>query len=265
MSLAEGVDPVATLLLGLATGDVEVVDLTQPLSEKTPVLRVPEPFVNTRGLRMTELSRYDERGARWRWNHLELGEHVGTHLDAPMHWITNPDGEDVASVPVRRLVGPAVVLDRTAEADADPDYLLTVADVQAFEEEHGPLPDGGWLLYRTGWDRRVGDPTAFLNNASGRARTPGISADCARWLAQETPIVGVGVQTVGIDAGAGPTLDPPAPVHHYMLGAGKYGVTQLTNLDRLPPTGAMIVVAPLRLVEGTGSPTRVLAFVARRS
>ena len=107
MSLADGVDPVATLLLGLATGAVEVVDLTQPLSEKSPVLRVPEPFVNTQGLRMTELSRYDERGARWRWNHLELGEHVGTHLDAPMHSITNPDGEDVASVKNGHTLSPS--------------------------------------------------------------------------------------------------------------------------------------------------------------
>jgi kynurenine formamidase len=254
---------VAALIRQLATGGVEVVDLTQPLSERTPVMRVPEPFINTKPLRMTEISRFDDRGPRWRWHDLELGEHVGTHLDAPMHWFSGQDGEDVASIPLRRLVGPAVVIDKTAEAESDPDYLLTVDDVQRFEAEHGALPDGGWLLYQTGWDRRAGSTESFLNNSGGHPRTPGVSPECARWLAHETKIRGIGVQTVGTDAGASPTFDPPTPVHHYFLGAGKYGVTSLTNLDRLPPTGAMIVVAPLRLVGGTGSPARVMAIVAR--
>jgi kynurenine formamidase len=251
------------LLAHLAGGAVEIVDLTQPLSESTPVMRVPEPFINTKSLRMTEISRFDDRGPRWRWHDLELGEHVGTHLDAPMHWVSGKHGEDVASIPLPRLVGPAVVIDKSAEADADPDYLLTIEDVKDFESEHGPLPDGGWLLYQTGWDRRIGSTEAFLNNVGGRARTPGVSPECARWLAQETPINGIGVQTVGTDAGASPTFDPPTPVHYYFLGAGKYGVTSLTNLDRLPPTGAVVVIAPLRLVGGTGSPARVIAFVPR--
>jgi kynurenine formamidase len=252
---------VQDLIADLASGRVEVIDLTQPLSERSPVMRVPEPFVNTTGLKMTELSHFDERGPRWRWNHLEVGEHVGTHLDAPLHWISGQGGEDVASVPLPRLVGPAVVIDRTAQAEANPDYLLTIDDVREFEAAHGPLPEGGWLLYRTGWDSRVHDEELFLNNASGAARTPGISPDCAKWLAQESGIVGIGVQTVGTDAGASPTFDPPTPVHYYMHGAGKYGVTQLTNLDKVPATGALIIVAPLRLVGGTGSPARVMALV----
>ncbi|GII87549.1 cyclase [Sphaerisporangium siamense] len=255
--------PLGSLLAALSDGEVDLVDLTQPLSEGTPVMRVPEPFVNTRGLRMREISHYDERGPRWRWHDLELGEHVGTHLDAPIHWVSGQGGEDVAGVPLRRLVGPAVVIDKSAEAAADPDYLLTKEELQDFAREHGPLPDGGWLLYRTGWDARAHDVALFLNNASGRPRTPGIAPECARWLAQETGIVGVGVETVGTDAGASPTFDPPTPVHYYMLGAGKYGVTSLTNLDRLPPRGAVVIVAPLRLVGGTGSPARVMALVPR--
>lgn len=258
---ADQSDAVQSMLDHLVAGKVEIVDLTQPLSESSPVMRVPEPFVNATGLKMTELSNYDERGPRWRWNHLELGEHVGTHLDAPMHWISGQGGEDVANVPLSRLVGPAVVIDCTEQVEANPDYLLTIEDVQKFEAKHGPLPEGGWLLYRTGWDSRVHDVGMFLNNASGSARTPGVAPACAKWLAHETGIVGIGVQTVGTDAGASPTFDPPTPVHYYMHGAGKYGVTQLTNLDKLPPTGALIVVAPLRLVGGTGSPARVMAFV----
>jgi kynurenine formamidase len=244
----------------LASGAVRLVDLTQPLSERTPVLQLPEPFANTPPLSRRELSRYDDAGPAWAWSVLELGEHTGTHFDAPIHWITGRDGEDVASVPPERLVGPAVVLDKSAEAAADPDYLLTVDDVRAFEAEHGALPEGGWLLLRTGWDARADDQDRFLNVEDGRSRTPGPDAECARYLAQETPIVGIGVETVGTDAGSAGGFDPPFPVHGYFLGAGKYGVTQLANLAQLPPTGAIIVVAPLKLVDGTGSPARVLAL-----
>src|SRR3954462_15313484 len=132
-----------SLASALASRDVRVVDVTQPLHERTPVLKLPEPFANTPGLTRHEISRYDDRGPAWAWSWLEIGEHVGTHFDAPIHWITGRDGEDVASVPPERLVGPAVVIDRSAEATEDPDYLLTVDDVRAFEVEHGPLPAGG--------------------------------------------------------------------------------------------------------------------------
>jgi kynurenine formamidase len=254
--------PLAGVLAALASGDVRVVDLTQPLSERTPVIRLPEPFANTPGLSRTELSRYDERGPAWAWSTLELGEHVGTHFDAPIHWITGRDGEDVASVAPGRLVGPAVVIDRSAQAAQNPDDLLTVEHVRAFEAEHGALPEGGWLLLRTGWDARAHDEAAFLNAPEGQPHTPGPDAECARWLAEESPLVGFGVETVGTDAGAAGGFDPPFPAHHYLLGAGKYGITQLANLAQLPPTGALIVVAPLRLVDGTGSPCRVLALVS---
>ena len=243
---------------------VEVVDLTQPLSEDTPVLRLPEPFANTPGLSRRALSRYDDRGPAWAWDVLEIGEHVGTHFDAPIHWITGRDGEDVASVPASRLVGPAVVLDFTAEATEDPDFVVTVDHVRAFEANNGPIPEGAWLLLRTGWDARAHDEEAFLNADENGPHTPGFDADCARWLAEESPVVGVGVETVGTDAGAAGGFDPPFPVHTFLLGAGKYGLTQLANLERLPPTGAVVIVAPLKLVRGTGSPARVLALMPRR-
>jgi kynurenine formamidase len=252
--------PLAGLVDALASGAVRVVDLTQPLGERTPVLQLPEPFANTPPLSRTELSRFDERGPAWAWSVLELGEHTGTHFDAPIHWITGKDGEDVASVAPARLVAPVVVVDKSAEAAADPDYLLGVDDLRAFESEHGPLPAGGWLLLRTGWDARAHDQAAFLNVSGGQPHTPGPDAECARWLA-DGPLVGIGVETVGTDAGAAGGFDPPFPVHSFLLGAGKYGLTQLANLDQLPPTGALIVVAPLKLVDGTGSPSRVFAFV----
>jgi kynurenine formamidase len=254
---------VAALAAALAAGEVEVVDLTQPLSESTPILQLPEPFANTPRFRLTELSRYDERGPAWYWNAFEGGEHTGTHLDAPVHWVSGRDGDDVAQIPPGRLVGPAGVIDRAAEAAKDPDYLLTVEEVRAFEAEHGKLPAGGWLLYRTGWDARANDEAAFLNADAVGPHTPGIAPDCARWLASERPIVGLGVETVGTDAGAAAGFDPPFPCHSFLLGAGKYGLTQLANLARLPATGALLVVAPLRIVRGSGSPARVLALVPR--
>jgi kynurenine formamidase len=248
---------VTDLVAALAAGDVRVVDLTQPLSERTPVLQLPDPLANTPGLSRREISRYDDRGPAWAWDVLEVGEHVGTHFDAPIHWITGRDGEDVASVPAARLVGPAVVIDKSAEAAEDPNYLLTADDVRAFEAEHGDLPEGGWVLLRTGWDARAHDQDEFLNGG----QTPGPDAECAQLLARERPITGFGVETVGTDAGAAHSFDPPFPVHNFLLGAGKYGITQLANLAELPPTGALIVVAPLKLVNGTGSPSRVLALV----
>jgi kynurenine formamidase len=175
--------------------------------------------------------------------------------------VTSRDGEDVSQVPASRLVAPAFVIDRTAEANADPDYLLTVDDVKAFEAEHGPLPDGGWLLFRTGWSDRAGDPAAFLNKDERGAHTPGPDAECARWLAQETPLVGFGTECVGTDAGQAHSFDPPFPVHHYLLGAGKYGLASLANLAALPVTGAVLIVAPLKITRGSGSPMRALALV----
>ncbi len=256
-------NPISSLIESLASGAVEIVDLTQPLNEKTPVIQLPDPFVNTPGLKVHEISRYDDRGPAWAWNWLEIGEHVGTHFDAPIHWISGRDSLDVSQVPPQHLVAPAIVIDKSAESERDPDYLLTIDDIRAFESEHGTLPDGGWLLFRTGWDARAQDEEAFLNTASGQPRSPGIDAECARWLAEESPLVGVGVETVGIDAGAAGGFDPPFPVHYYLLGAGKYGVTQLANLSSLPPTGALLIIAPLKLTGGTGSPIRALALVPR--
>jgi kynurenine formamidase len=253
--------PVTALLDALAGGGARVVDLTQPLSERTPVLRLPEPFANTPHLSRRDLSRYDEAGPAWAWSVLELGEHTGTHFDAPIHWITGRDREDVASVPPARLVGPAVVVDLTAEVALDPGALLTVAHLEAFEAEHGRIPDGAWVLLRTGWDARADDEAAFLNAGAEGPVTPGPDVAASRWLAEERGIVGFGVETVGIDAGAAGGFDPPFPVHHFVLGAGRYGLTQLANLAELPPTGALIVVAPLKLVDGTGSPSRVLALI----
>jgi kynurenine formamidase len=240
---------------------IEVIDLTAPLSASTPVIKLPEPFGNTATFALREISRYDERGPAWYWNDISTGEHTGTHFDAPVHWVTGADLEDVSQVPPVRLLAPAAVLDFSAQAAADPDFLLEVDDVKRWEAEHGPLPDSGWLLYRTGWDARSSDQADFLNADETGPHTPGISVECARWLAQEAPVAGFGVETVGTDAGAAHSFDPPFPCHSALLGAGKYGLTQLRNLDLLPAQGAVVLAGPLPISGGSGSPCRVLALV----
>jgi kynurenine formamidase len=257
------VSVLSDLLAALGSGSVQVVDLTAPLSEATPVLALPEPFVNTPGFELQELSRYDDRGPAWYWNAFSAGEHVGTHLDAPVHWITGRDGMDVSQVPMRQLVAPAAVLDKSAEAALDPDFLLEVDHIREWERDNGPLPPGGWLLYRTGWDARSDDSAAFLNANETGPHTPGVSVECARWLAEEAPVVGLGVETVGTDAGGAHSFSPAFPCHQFLLGNGKFGLTQLQNLAQLPPTGAVVLAAPLPIVGGSGSPTRVLALVER--
>ncbi len=253
----------SALAEAIRSATVDVIDLTAPLSSTTPVLRLPEPFGNTVSFALHEISRYDERGPAWYWNDITTGEHTGTHFDAPVHWVTGRDGQDVSQVPLPRLIAPAAVLDFSAQAAADADFLLEVDHIKEWESQHGALPEEGWLLYRTGWDTRSRDQETFLNANETGPHTPGVSVECARWLAQQAPVVGFGVETVGTDAGAAHSFDPPFPCHSAMLGADKYGLTQLQNLALLPPQGAMLIVSPLPITGGSGSPCRALALVER--
>jgi kynurenine formamidase len=254
-------DPLAALLVAIASSEVRIVDLTHPLSERTPTTVARPEHGQTPPLRRHEVARYDERGPDWAMNWYEMAEHLGTHLDAPIHWRTGRGGHDLASIPLGRLVGPAVVIDTVAATRADPDNLLTVADVEQHVREYGPLPENGWLFVHSGWSERALDQDAFINADANGSHAPGVSPACARWLVEMTPIVGIGVETVGADAGQARTFDPPFPVHSLFLGAGKHTLSQVANLDLLPPRGAVAIVAPLKLVDGTGSPTRALALV----
>ena len=246
----------------LASGTIDVIDLTTPLSESTPILELPPEFGQTQQFQLEEISRYDDRGPAWYWNNFHTGEHTGTHFDAPNHWVTGKDGADIASVPVSRLIAPAVVLDFGDRVTDDPDFLVEIDDIKAWEAEHGPLPEGGWLLVRTGWDARSTQESAINADETG-PHSPGLSADCARWVAQESPVLGMGVETVGTDAGAAHCFDPAFPCHSDLMGSDKYGLTQLQNLASLPPTGAVVIAGPLPIVTGSGSPARVLALVER--
>jgi kynurenine formamidase len=251
----------SALMKATRSGAVRVIDLTTPLQESTPILQLPAPFANAIPFGLEEISRYNETGPGWYWNNFHTGEHTGTHLDAPVHWITGRDGHDVSQAPLSVLVAPVVVIDKKAEVEKDPDFLLRIEHLQEWESEHGELPADGWLLYRTGWSARGHNAEAFANVDDDGPHTPGVAAECARWLAWEKPIAGLGVETVGTDAGQAGTLDPPFPCHSELLGANKWGLTSLRNVGELPPTGAMLVVCPLPIVGGSGSPARVLALV----
>lgn len=253
--------PLAEVLSSLASGSVEVIDLTAPLSADTPTLVLPEPFSNLIDFSIEEVSAYNEPGPYWKHHNIKTGEHIGTHIDAPIHWISGREGKDVSQLDPSRLVGPAVVLDFCAQAEADPDFLIEVEHLVAWQETHGAFPANAWLLFRTGWDQYDHDEQAFLNLDENGSHTPGFTAECARWIAEELDISGIGVETVGIDAGNAAALEPPFPMHYFLLGADKYGITSLKNLAKLPAHGAMIVVAPLPIVGGTGAPARVLALL----
>ena len=245
----------------LNAGRLRVVDLTQPLGPETPVIGLPPMFAASPGVTIGVISKYDDRGPAWYWNALAFGEHTGTHFDAPVHWVTGKDLRDNAcdTIPARRFVGPACVIDVSRDVDANPDFLLTPARIAAWEQEHGRIPSGAWVLLRTGWSRR-GDANRFLNVGPDGPHSPGFDATASTLLAHDRDILGVGVETIGTDAGQAATFDPPFPNHAIMHGAGKFGLASLCNLDQLPPTGAVVIAAPLKIVGGSGSPVRVIAI-----
>ena len=245
----------------LAAGRLRIVDLTQPLGPETPVIGLPPMFAASPGVTIDVISRYDERGPAWYWNTLRFGEHTGTHFDAPVHWVTGKDRRENScdTIPARRFVGPASVIDVTADVDRNPDFLLTPDRIEAWEAQHGRIPAGAWVLLRTGWSRRT-DPAAFLNVAADGPHSPGFDPRASRLLAADRDILGVGVETIGTDAGQAGTFNPPFPNHAIMHGAGKFGLASLCNLDQLPPTAAIVIAAPLKIAGGSGSPLRVIAI-----
>lgn len=259
-------DTLAQLADELKTGRLKVVDLSQPLHPGTPVINLPAQFAASPGFSIEVISRYDDKGPAWYWNTIRMGEHTGTHFDAPVHWATGRDrpNNTCDTIPPHKFIGPACVIDVSGEAEKNPDFLLTPQRIEAWESEHGTIPAGAWLLMRTDWSQRT-DRGAFLNEQADGPHSPGFSPSASELLAQKRDVLGVGVETIGTDAGQAATFDPPFPSHHFMHGAGKFGLASLCNLDQLPPTGSIVIAAPLKIVEGSGSPVRALAIVPGRS
>jgi kynurenine formamidase len=247
----------------LAAGGVRVVDLSQILSTRFPQIVLPPEFDQCAPFRMEEISRYDERGPAWYWNNLSFGEHTGTHFDAPIHWITGRDLPNNATdtMPLVSFVAPACVVDCVAESAREADFLLTADHLRTWEASHGRIPARAWVLMRTDWSKHA-DPVAYQNFDQTGQHTPGPDVSAVRFLVEERDVLGFGTETIGTDAGQAAHFRPPYPCHTYMHGAGRYGLQCLANLDRLPPTGAILIAAPLKVLNGSGSPVRALALIA---
>ena len=253
----------ANMAADLASGRIEVIDLTQSLSADFPTIVLPPEFGQCAPFRIEEVSRYDSRGPAWYWNNFSCGEHTGTHFDAPIHWISGKDFPDntVDTIPPAKFMAPAAVVDCSQAAGDDADFVLTRAVLEAWEGAHGRIAAGSWVLLRTDWSKKSG--AAYASLREDGAHTPGPDPEAVRFLVEERDVLGFGTETIGTDAGQAHHFTPPYPAHFYMHGKGRYGLQCLTNLDRLPPTGAVIVSAPLKIRGGSGSPLRVLALVER--
>jgi kynurenine formamidase len=251
----------AQLANGILSGGIRVIDLTVPLEPATPTIQLPPEFARSKPFSLDEISRYDSRGPAWYWNNLSCGEHTGTHFDAPIHWVTGKDYPNNAThnIPVERFIGPACVIDVSRQAAANPGFLVTQAIIEEWERKYGRIPRGAWVLIRTDWSRRK-PAEAFLNITADGAQTPGPDPQCVQFLAKERDILGMGAETVGTDAGQAGTFEPMYPCHTIMHGSNRFGLASLTHLDQLPPTGAIVIAPPLKIVNGSGSPLRVLAL-----
>ena len=248
----------------LAAGTIRVIDLSQPLEASTAIIQLPPEFGKTWPFRLEEISKYDSRGPAWYWNNFSCGEHTGTHFDAPIHWVTGKDHPHNATdtIPVERFFAPACVIDVSRQAEANADFLLTPEHILEWEEKHGRIEAGSWVLMRTDWSRQK-DSARFLNIREDGSHVPGPHPNLVPFLAKDRDILGWGSEGVGTDAGQAYRFTPPFPCHTIMHGSNKYGLASLANLDKLPPKGAILVTPPLKIVHGSGSPCRVLALVSR--
>jgi kynurenine formamidase len=245
----------------VAQGTIRVVDLTQTLAQEFPTIVLPPEFGQCAPFRIEEVSRYDERGPAWYWNNITFGEHTGTHFDAPIHWISGKDlpNNAVDTIEPHKFIAPASVIDSSQECATDPDFALTISFVEAWEERHGRIAPGEWVLLRTDWSKMPYREYAGMRDDG--AHTPGPTPDVMKWLVEARDVHGFGTETIGTDYGQAQHFNPPYPAHFYMHGKGRFGLQCLTNLDKLPPKGAVIFAAPLKIKQGSGSPLRVLALV----
>ena len=194
-------------------------------------------------------------------NNFTTAEHGGTHIDAPMHFARGRNAVD--EIPLERLVGAAVVVDVTKAASANPDYRVTVADLEAFESANGRIPDAAILLIRTGFSSRWPDAARYLGTAERGAAAvaklhfPGVGPEAAKWLVSNRKINALGIDTASIDRGQSTMYE----THRILYEANIPGLENLNALDRLPPTGASIVALPMKIKGGSGAPLRAIAII----
>jgi kynurenine formamidase len=228
-------------------GHLRVVDLTQPLHAGTVMWPgAPAPTAET-FLTVAHDGFYNRK--------VSFMEHTGTHFDAPCHMVEGTQSVD--QIDAGLLVRPVAMIDIAADCAGRPDSILTLEQVTAFEVRHGQIPGGAAVFLRTGWEAFNTDPAQYAG-VPGPLRFPGFGPDAARFLVHERGAVGLGVDTLGIDPGVAAEF----VVHRQIsLPRGVWHLEGLMNLGQLPPLGAWVMVGVLKLVDGSGSPARVLALV----
>lgn len=239
----------------LGVADARIVDLTHPFNGRT----VYWPTSPTRFTLDTLAYGQTEGGYFYSAFAYSSPEHGGTHLDAPIHFAEGR--RTTAEIPLEQLVAPAVVIDITEAAAANPDYRLALVDVRAFEGEHGEIPAGAIVLLRTGWDARWPDAAAYLgDDTPGDASNlhfPSYGEEAARFLVEVRRVGALGADVASIDYGASSDFI----VHRIAMAQNVPGLENLANLDELPPTGALVVALPMKIEGGSGGPLRAIAFV----
>ncbi|HET9956117.1 MAG TPA: cyclase family protein [Polyangiaceae bacterium] len=226
------------------------VDLTHTLSPEFPFIPVQNKTFPFR-LQPIATNAHDGVYAN-RW---ELTEHVGTHLDAPCHFL---DGaSSIEQIDLGKLVLPAAIVSIAERVARDEDAVFDVADLLRWERVHGEVPRGGALFLHTGWASRVTESGRFVNlDAHGVMHFPGFSPQVADLLIHQRAISGIGIDTLSVDPGR----DTQYPVHKRLSGANKWALECLTNLEAVPATGATAIVAAVKVRGASGAPARVLAF-----
>jgi kynurenine formamidase len=188
---------------------------------------------------------------------LTIGEHSATHMNAPNSFIAG-SSESITSYPASQRVVPAVVIDIRDKAAANADYQLAKDDVLAWEAKHGKIAPDSFVILLTGWEDKWNDPKGFINqDANGNLHFPGFAGATTKWLLAERRISGIGIDTHGVDPG----LDTSYATNTQIAKAHKIAIECMANLDQLPPKGATLVIGPLQLTSGSGSPASIVAFV----
>jgi len=241
-------DSMSDAVKGVPAGKTRVVDLSYAISDRLVAWPGDDKVFEARPNATVEKDGYFTRSF---W----MLEHYGTHLDAPVHF--PPGKTTVDKIPAEKFFGPAVVIDVRADADKNPDYQLTAQRVTEWESKNGKISTGAIVLLRTGWASRWPNVARYRNqDAKGVMHFPGFSADAAKVLL-ERKVNGLGCDTLSIDPGNSTDY----PVHRLVLGADAYQLENLANLDKLPESGAQLVVAPIKLDGGSGGPVRVFALL----
>ncbi len=232
-----------------------IVDLTHPFNSETIYWPTsPSTF---------ELQRLahgqTDGGFFYAANAFSSPEHGGTHLDAPIHFAENRHTTD--QIPLNQLIAPAIVIDVADSAARNPDYQLSRSDVLAFEQAHGRIRPGTIVLLRTGWSQHWPNRRAYLGDDTpgdaSRLHFPSFGVDAARMLVEERGVAVLGADVASIDHGQSRDF----LVHRTAAARNVPGLENLTNLDQLPPTGAIVIALPMKIQGGSGGPLRAVAIV----